>query len=266
MTDVLPDGDALLRLLLATGIVAAMALWEWRAPLRARSQPLWQRWVNHGGLLALGTLILRVILPFGLAGFAAFAEVRGWGLLNMLPLPGGLAVVAAIILLDLAIYAQHRAMHGWPWLWRLHRVHHSDTHIDVTTALRFHPLELLVSLGWKLVLIATLGAPPAAVLAFELILNGMAIFNHANVAIPPRIEPWLRRLVVTPDMHHIHHSTDRAETDSNFGFSLSLWDRLFGSYRGAAKVAQQAMPIGIGAFRSPGERTFGALLVQPFRA
>lgn len=265
MGDLLPNTGAVLRLLIAAGIVVTMALWEWRAPLRTHAQPQWQRWFNHAGLLALGTLLLRIVLPIGLVGFAAWVEHNGWGVFSILHAPSWVAVPVAILLYDLAIYAQHRAMHAWPWLWRLHRVHHSDIHIDITTALRFHPLELLVSLTWKLALIVVLGAPPIAILVFELILNGMAIFNHANVAIPPRVEPMLRYIIVTPDMHHIHHSTDKRETDSNFGSSLSLWDRLFGSYCNDAKAAPQAMPIGLNAFRGLSESWLGALLMQPFR-
>jgi sterol desaturase/sphingolipid hydroxylase (fatty acid hydroxylase superfamily) len=175
------------------------------------------------------------------------------------------AVLVGIVALDLVIYAQHMAFHHVPVLWRLHRVHHADTELDVTTGLRFHPFEILLSLAIKVAAVLALGAPALAVVAFEVLLNATAMFNHSNVALPPRLEPLARWLVVTPQMHEVHHSADRRETDSNFGFNLPWWDRLFGTYRAAPAAGDDGVVIGLPDFREPAERTLLRLLTQPFR-
>ena len=195
----------------------------------------------------------------------ATAEAQGIGLLRWLGAPGWLAVPASVALLDLAIYLQHRVFHAVPWLWRLHRVHHADLELDATTGLRFHPIEILLSMAIKIGVVVALGAPALAVLIFEVLLNAGSLFSHANIALPRRLEGWLRALIVTPEMHRVHHSVVRAETDSNFGFCLSWWDRLLGTYRAAPAAGLDGMTVGIGAFRDPAELRLDRLLTQPFR-
>jgi sterol desaturase/sphingolipid hydroxylase (fatty acid hydroxylase superfamily) len=210
----------------------------------------------------IGTGLIRLMVPLAPVAAALIAEARGWGLLNLIEVPAWFAFLIGFVGLDLLIYAQHWAMHHVPLLWRLHRMHHSDGTLDATTGLRFHPFELVLSLGLKVFAVLALGAPAAAVLVFEVVLNATSMFTHANVRLPPRLEPWLRRLVVTPEMHRVHHSIVRAETDSNFGFNLACWDRLFGTYR-PAPTAGDAFEIGIEDFR--GEQRLDRLLVQPFK-
>jgi len=213
----------------------------------------------------LDTVLGRIVAPTGAVGFALFAEERGWGLFNRVALPVWLEFLLALILLDLAVYLQHRLFHHVPALWRLHRMHHADTDLDVTTGARFHPVEILVSLGIKLLTIFPLGAAPPAVLLFEIALNASSMFNHSNVRVAPAIERLLRWLVVTPDMHRVHHSVVRRETDSNFGFNFPWWDRLFGTYRSQPEAGHDAMTLGIGQFRDPRERRLRRMLTQPFR-
>src|SRR5262245_36872868 len=201
----------------------------------------------------------------GAVGFALFAKAQGWGLFNYLKLAAWLAFPIALLLLDLAIYLQHRIFHHVPVLWRLHRMHHADLDIDVTTGARFHPIEIFLSLGIKFMVIVTLGAPALAVLVFEIGLNASSMFNHSNVRISPALERVLRWLVVTPDMHRVHHSIVRRETDSNFGFNFPWWDRLFRTYRPQPEAGHQQMTIGIERFRNPKELRLDRMLTQPFR-
>ncbi len=264
MADLLPSSPEALRTAVFLGIFALMAIWETVAPLRRSELPRLVRWSNNLALLLTGNLLLKLIVPLGAVGFAALAQTRGWGLLGLVNWPDWLELALAFVALDLVIYAQHRLFHKVPLLWRLHRVHHADTMFDVTTALRFHPLEIAVSLGFKLVAIALIGASPGAVLLFEIVLNGAAMFNHGNVTLPAWLERPLRRIVVTPDMHRIHHSTLPAETNSNYGFNLSCWDRLFASYTPAPSRPQESMPIGLTQFRAPREAWLDRLLLQPF--
>jgi sterol desaturase/sphingolipid hydroxylase (fatty acid hydroxylase superfamily) len=247
------------------GIFALMAGWEMLAPLRQSAIPRSLRWSNNLALVALDSGIVRLVFPVTAVSFAALASERGWGLLGALDLPLWLAMVLSLLLLDLIIYLQHRLFHAVPLLWRLHRVHHADTEFDVTTALRFHPGEMLVSITIKLAAIATLGAPALAVLVFEIVLNGAAMFNHANVTLPARVERALRLVVVTPDMHRIHHSVRPEEFNRNFGFNLSWWDRLLGSYCPRPQRDQQDMPIGLDRFREPRELWLDRMLLQPLR-
>lgn len=253
-----------MRLVCFVGIFAAMTLWEVLAPLRAPTYARWLRWSNNVALVAAGNLLLRLVFPLTAVAFAGLAEARGWGVLHLVPMPGWLATVIALVVLDMAIYFQHRLFHVVPVLWRLHRVHHADTHFDVTTALRFHPVEIALSMVWKFAVIAALGASPDAVLLFEIVLNGMAMFNHGNIALPGAIERALRPVVVTPDMHRIHHSTLMQEANSNYGFNLSCWDRLFGSYTARPARPQDTMPIGLDQFRSRREAWLDRLLTIPF--
>ena len=230
MTGAFALSEAALRTGFFVGIFALMAGWEMLAPLRQRQAPRIVRWSNILALLLIGNLIIRLAVPVTAVSFAALAAERNWGLLNALDLPFWPALILSLLLLDLIIYLQHRLFHAVPLLWRLHRVHHADTEFDVTTALRFHPGEMLVSMGIKLAAIAALGPPALAVLVFEIVLNGAAMFNHANVTLPARAERLLRLFIVTPDMHRIHHSVRPEEFNRNFGFNLPWWDRLLGTY------------------------------------
>jgi sterol desaturase/sphingolipid hydroxylase (fatty acid hydroxylase superfamily) len=196
---------------------------------------------------------------------ALLAEARGWGLFNALDLPIWAGVPLAVMALDLAIYLQHVLFHAVPALWRLHRMHHADQEIDVTTGARFHPIEILLSMGIKLGVIAAVGTPAVAVLIFEVLLNATSMFNHSNVRMPARLDHVLRWIVVTPDMHRVHHSIVARETNSNFGFNLPWWDRLFGTYREQPAAGHVALTIGIEQFRDPAEQRLDRMLTQPFR-
>ncbi len=254
-----------LRLGLFALVFGLMMAWENRAPKRALTISRWQRWRHNLALTALNTLMLRLLFPAAAVGLALSTDEAGFGLFNRLGLPYWLELPLAVLLLDLAIYWQHRLMHRVPLLWRLHRVHHADLDIDLTTGARFHPLEMLLSMLYKWAVILLLGPTALAVLVFEILLNGMAVFNHANVALPPAIEPWLRRLLVTPDMHRVHHSIRRGETDSNYGFNLSCWDRWFGSYTDQPADGHGAMTIGLSAFRDAGQvDRLPGMLALPF--
>jgi sterol desaturase/sphingolipid hydroxylase (fatty acid hydroxylase superfamily) len=215
--------------------------------------------------VVLDTLLVRMVFPATAVGVAMAVEGANWGLLNVLGVPKGLATAVAIVVLDLAIYAQHVLFHAVPMLWRLHRMHHADLDIDVTTGVRFHPIEIALSMGIKLGLIALLGAPALAVLVFEVLLNATSMFNHANVSMPRRLDRVLRWLVVTPDMHRTHHSIVTQETNSNFGFNLPWWGRLFGTYRANPAAGHEAMTIGIDRFRDSEELRLDRMLTQPFR-
>lgn len=245
-------------------ILSAMVAWELLASRRPQSHPRRQRWPANLSIVVLDTLAVRLVFPLAAVGAALVAAERGWGLFNLVPVPAWLAVVVSVLLLDLAIYFQHRLFHAVPWLWRLHRMHHADPEFDVTTALRFHPLEILLSMGIKILVVFSLGAPALAVLIFEVLLNATSMFNHGNVRLPVRIDRWLRLFVVTPDMHRVHHSIVRRERDSNFGFNLPWWDRLFATYREQPEAGHAGMTIGIGQFRDPRELGLLHMLRQPF--
>lgn len=206
-----------------------------------------------------------MVAPSGAVGFALLAEARGWGLFNILAWPPWVEVLLALLVLDLAIYLQHRLFHSAPILWRLHRMHHADLDVDVTTGARFHPIEILLSLGIKFLIILPLGASPLTVLFFEIALNVTSMFNHSNVRMSPCMERVVRWLVVTPDMHRVHHSILRRETDSNFGFNFPWWDRLFGTYRHQPEAGHDGMTLGIDEFRDEKELSLGRMLAQPFR-
>jgi sterol desaturase/sphingolipid hydroxylase (fatty acid hydroxylase superfamily) len=213
----------------------------------------------------LDTLATRLVAPAGAVGFAILAEVRGWGLFNVLAWPAWVELLLALLVLDFTIYLQHRVFHYVPVLWRLHRMHHADLDVDVSTGARFHPVEILLSLGIKFAVILLLGASPLSVLLFEVALNATSMFNHSNVWIPPAVERGLRWLLVTPDMHRVHHSILRHETDSNFGFNLPWWDRLLGTYRPEPEAGHEGITLGIDQFRDPKELRLDRMLGQPFR-
>jgi sterol desaturase/sphingolipid hydroxylase (fatty acid hydroxylase superfamily) len=223
------------------------------------------RWPNNIGLVFLDTALVRIVAPGAAIAVALAAEAYGWGLLNAAALPAWIAIPLAVVALDLAIYFQHVMFHAVPALWRLHRVHHADLDFDVTTGARFHPIEILLSVAIKMAAVAAIGAPAVAVLVFEVLLNATAMFNHANGRLPLGVDRWLRLLVVTPDMHRVHHSIAYNETNSNFGFNLPWWDRLFGTYRAQPAAGHEAMTIGVDAFRTRADLRLDRLLVQPFR-
>jgi sterol desaturase/sphingolipid hydroxylase (fatty acid hydroxylase superfamily) len=260
------ENEPAIRLAAFAGVLAVMLMWEQLAPRRAVAAGNKTRRLNNLALVALDTLVLRLAFPVLAVGFAGEMEQRGIGLFNAVALPVWLAVLLAIILLDLAIYWQHRLFHIVPLFWRLHRVHHADPAFDTTTALRFHPLEIMVSMAIKLAVVAALGAPPLAVLLFEVILNATAMFNHGNVSLPPALEQRLRWLLVTPDLHRVHHSIHGDEMNRNFGFNLSLWDRLFGSLAAQPRDGHGNMMIGLKDFRAPRAQWLDRLLLQPFRS
>ncbi len=254
-----------IRLSCFLGVLGAVALAEALRPRRPLGRSRLRRWPANLLLVGLDTLLLRLVLPAVPVAFALQVQDLGWGLFHQVVLPAPLALIATVLLLDLAIYGQHVIFHKVPVLWRLHRMHHADLDIDVTTALRFHPLEILLSTLIKLALVALLGAPAAGVLLFEVLLNASAMFNHGNMALPAGTDRLLRRVLVTPDMHRVHHSTIRQETDSNYGFALPWWDRLFGTYRAQPAEGHTAMRIGLETFRDERELGLIRLLTQPFR-
>jgi sterol desaturase/sphingolipid hydroxylase (fatty acid hydroxylase superfamily) len=250
------------RLGIFLGVLVLLALLEARlhgpnpAPDRAR------RWPGNAGLVLVDTLLARVLLPAGAVGAALWAQSRGLGLFNVIAWPVWVEFALALLLLDLAIYWQHRLLHVLSWLWPLHRVHHTDATLDATSALRFHPLEILLSLAFKAALAIALGIAPLAMLVFEILLSGFALVTHANLALPPRLDRAVRWLLVTPTMHRIHHSVHGAEQRSNFGFNLSLWDRMFRSY--AADHRDPVLRIGVAGVEGGQTRRFLALLREPF--
>ena len=261
----MPINEATIRLVAFIGVFTAMAVWEAAAPRRPRSQTRLTRWPSNLGIVVLNTALLRILLPATAVSLALLGTHRAWGLLNNLPLPSWTTVVASVILLDLAIYLQHVMFHAAPALWRVHRMHHADLDFDVTTGARFHPIEIILSMLIKFGVVAALGAPAAGVLVFEVILNATSMFNHGNIRLPVGFDRWLRWFVVTPDMHRVHHSIVIAETNSNFGFNLSWWDRLLGTYRDQPIAGHDGMVIGIEQFRAPRELWLDRMLLQPFR-
>jgi len=265
MRDALFAYEPYIRLAAFGGVFAAMAVWELFGPRRPQAIGRGWRWPNNLGVVVVNTLLVRMLFPTAAVGFALIAEARGFGLFNMVALPVWIGVVASVLLLDLAIYLQHVLFHAVPALWRLHRMHHADLEFDVTTGLRFHPIEILLSMLIKFAVVAALGAPAVAVLIFEVLLNASSMFNHSNIRMPLGLDRVLRWLVVTPDMHRVHHSIVARETNSNFGFNLPWWDRLFGTYRAQPAAGHDAMTIGIEQFRDPRELGLDRMLLQPFR-
>jgi len=243
----------------------AFALWELAAPRRGLSIGRARRWPNNIGILLADILTVRVLVPTAAVGASLYAAGNGLGLINYLHLRLSAAALIGFLALDLAIYLQHVVFHKVPVLWRLHRMHHADLDIDVTTGVRFHPLEILISLFIKMAVILALGIPVVAVILFEVVLNVTSMFNHSNASMPAWLDRTLRFILVTPDMHRVHHSILRNETDSNFGFNLPWWDRLFGTYRAQPEAGHTGMTIGIPIFRDPGELRIDRMLTQPFR-
>ena len=259
--------EGVTRLTVFAVVLLLLVFWERWATLRRQRARQSVRWRTNLGMGAIDTVVLRVAFPAGAVGAAVVAQNHGWGAFNVLSIPSAVALALSVLLLDLAIYFQHWLFHAAPWLWRIHRVHHADPELDVSTALRFHPVESVFSMILKAAVVLLLGLPPLGVLIFEITLNAAAMFNHTNASLPARLERWVRRLVVTPDMHRIHHSTHGREANSNFGFSLSWWDRLFRTYRPSARVAQLLMPIDLpDEPPSPAHIRLGSVLLMPFLA
>lgn len=265
MTDFLLANEAALRIAFFLGVLGVLALAEAAVPRRRREIPRLLRWSGNLGIVVLDTILLRLTFPVVAVGLALTAEARGWGLFNVLDMPAWLAFVASLLILDLAIYLQHVMFHAVPALWRLHRMHHADLEFDVTTGLRFHPVEILLSMGLKLAVVAALGPPAVAVLVFEVLLNATAMFNHSNLKLPLGLDRVLRWFVVTPDMHRVHHSIHPNETNSNFGFNLPWWDRLLGTYTAQPRDGHDAMTIGIEQFRTRRDLGLDRMLIQPFK-
>jgi sterol desaturase/sphingolipid hydroxylase (fatty acid hydroxylase superfamily) len=257
--------EAAIRFGIFLSVFALMALWESLGSRRNRSIRRWRRWPSNIGVAFIDTAVTRLLAPAGAVSFAMLAQAHQWGLFNSVALPTWVKVLVSLLFLDLAIYFQHRVFHYVTALWRFHRMHHADLDVDVTTGARFHPIEILLSLGIKLLVILPLGAPPLSVLIFEIGLNASSMFNHSNVRIPWRLDRLLRWVVVTPDMHRVHHSILRPETDSNFGFNFPWWDKLFRTYRVEPEAGHEAMTIGIEQFRDPKELVLTRMLMQPFR-
>lgn len=264
MSQTLLAHEPTLRLAAFLGMLGLMALWELAAPCRRNDLPRLLRWSNNLALVVIDSLVLRIGFPVLATGLAVLAADQGWGLFNWLALPGWLGFMLGFLLLDLAIYAQHATFHAVPWLWRLHRMHHADQDFDLTTGLRFHPGEIVVSMAVKLALVLLLGVPAVVVLLFEVMLNATAIFNHANVRLPGAVDRVLRLIVVTPDMHRIHHSVNPMETHSNFGFNLPWWDWLFHTYRAQPLLGHANMTIGLPIFRTRRDQWLDRMLLQPF--
>ena len=248
------------------GILGLMALWEILAPRRALTVSKAVRWVNNLGIVFFNSFLVWLIFPVLAVGMASFASNQGWGIFNYFELPFWLVVIASVVIMDSVIYLQHVMVHAVPALWRLHRVHHADLDFDVTTGARFHPLEIILSMLIKFATIAVLGPPVLAVVIFEVVLNGTAMFNHSNVRLPLGIDRVLRWFVVTPDMHRVHHSVEDDEANSNFGFNLPWWDRLFGTYRDQPRAGHQAMTIGIHKYREVKQVAWlPGMLLLPFK-
>ena len=258
------EHEGVLRLVCFIGIFVLVALWEAAIPKRRLTISKTGRWANNLGIILLDSFLVKLLFPIAAMGVAAAAQHHGWGLLNTLQAPYLPAVIIGVLFLDMVIYFQHLMFHAVPALWRLHMVHHADLDIDVTTGLRFHPIEIILSMGIKMAAVAALGPPVFAVLIFEITLNGTAMFNHGNIRIPKTLDRFLRLLVVTPDMHRVHHSVIIRETNSNFGFNFPWWDRLFGTYRAQPVAGHDGMTIGLSQYRKPEKLRLPELLLLPF--
>ncbi|MGI9406466.1 MAG: sterol desaturase family protein [Hyphomicrobiaceae bacterium] len=262
--------EGLIRFSVFAGIFLVMALLELAIPKRRTHEAKSRRWLTNIMIAGIGAAIIRLMallaVPLAALAAAIYAESRGWGLFNLIALPDWIELIAAVVILDFGIYLQHVASHKIPILWRLHKVHHSDVDFDVTTAIRFHPVEIALSMLYKIVLVFLLGPSAIAVVSFEIVLNGCAMFNHANVALPRWLDAILRQILVTPDMHRVHHSVIRQETDSNYGFNLSFWDRIFGTYKAQPEKGHSGMTIGLPQYQDPRPTGFVWSVLLPFRS
>ncbi len=264
MNEVIMNNEVSIRLGAFFSIFFLVAVWEFITPRRQLTVSKIVRWYSNLGITFMNSVLLRWLFPVLAVSMAGVAQERNWGLFNNFELSSWLVVVICVAALDCVIYLQHVMFHAVPALWRLHRMHHTDLDFDVTTGSRFHPIEILLSMVIKLAVVIVLGPPPVAVLIFEVLLNGTAMFNHGNISIPPKIDRVLRWFIVTPDMHRVHHSSIPRETDSNFGFNLPWWDRLLGTYCNQPQSGHENMQIGIKTFRDPKYLNLHWLLIQPF--
>jgi sterol desaturase/sphingolipid hydroxylase (fatty acid hydroxylase superfamily) len=260
---ILLDHETAIRLVCFLGIFIAIAVLEIVIPRRPLIVKKSLRWFGNLSVQIVNGFLPRLIFPILPVGMAVLWAQKGWGLLNFVPLPATTAIFLSLLVLDLVIYAQHVLFHRIHFLWRLHRMHHTDMDLDLTSALRFHPLEILISLLIKMAMVAVLGPPAAAVLIFEIILNGMAMFNHGNFRIPPKFDSYIRKIAVTPDMHLVHHSIFQQESNHNFGFNLSLWDRLFGTYQEEPEAGREKMIIGFTGFLDVRYARFWKMILNP---
>jgi len=255
---------ASIRIACFLGIFFLLALWEVFGPRRRLDTSKRARWLSNLTITALNPALVRLLIPVLPVSLASVAAANGWGLLNNISLPAWAAVITGFLLLDLAIYLQHVLFHAVPLLWRFHMMHHADLDFDVTTGLRFHPGEILLSTGIKLSVVALMGVPPLGVLLFAILLNATSMFNHSNVRLPLAADRLLRLLVVTPEMHRVHHSVIIKETNSNFGFNLPWWDRLLGTYKDQPEKGHEKMAIGVSQYRDPAALTLPKILLLPF--
>lgn len=266
MFETMLQNEQEIRMAFFLGVLVIMAIWEFITPKRRREIPRLIRWTNNIGIVMLDALVVRLTFPILAVSLAFLAQEKGWGLFNIFEAPPMLSLIVSFLALDLIIYLQHVAFHYVPWLWHLHRMHHTDTEIDVSTGLRFHPLEIIISMIIKCSAVIMLGAPPISILIFEVALNVTAMFSHSNIHIAGAIDRVLRLFFVTPDMHRVHHSVHMKETNSNFGFNLPWWDRIFGTYIAQPKDGHKGMDIGLNIFRNKREAWIDRLLTQPFRS
>ena len=264
MQDLIVNYEPYVRLSAFLGIFVLVVLWELAAPRRPLRVSKAVRWTGNIGIVIFDTVILRLVLPAAAVGISVAAGALGWGLFNALDWPLWIEIVLAVVVLDLAIYLQHAMFHAVPGLWRLHMVHHADLDFDLTTGVRFHPLEILLSMVIKMAVVGALGAAPLAVILFEILLSATSIFNHGNIVLPPTLDRLLRLIVVTPDTHRVHHSVIAYETNCNFGFNLPWWDRLFGTCRAQPVAGHENMTIGLEQFREPRLQWLWHMLVLPF--
>lgn len=258
------ENEIVIRLLFFSGIFILITGWEIISPRRKLTASKTRRWVVNMFITVFNSLFVRLIMPILAIGLAALAALKGWGLMNIVPVPYWLSVVVGIVILDLIIYLQHVMFHSVSVLWRLHMIHHADLDIDVTTGLRFHPIEIMFSAGIKLAAVLLIGIPVLSVLVFEILLNATSMFNHGNIYIKADIDKILRLILVTPDMHRVHHSVIIKETNSNFGFNLPWWDRLFGTYISQPSAGHKEMTIGLAQFRDEKKQTILWFLITPF--
>jgi sterol desaturase/sphingolipid hydroxylase (fatty acid hydroxylase superfamily) len=264
MSEFISSHEAAVRLAFFFGILSLIAVFEIVAPRRPLTTSKLSRWFRNLGVVAISTVLVRIVFPISAVQLALWAGQKGWGIFNAVDLPYSLVIVLSITILDFIIYLQHVMFHAVPTLWRLHMVHHADLDYDLTTGIRFHPIEILGSMVVKFSSIVVLGTPALAVILFEVILNGLAMFNHGNFFIPLGLDRVLRLFVVTPDMHRVHHSVFPSETNSNYGFNLSWWDRIMGTYRAQPRLGHQGMTIGLNQFRDPSKLTLPWMLILPF--
>lgn len=265
MNNLIADSESSIRLIIFLGMFLLLAIAEVLFPRRKPAYAKPKRWLSNLSISALNTLVVRISFPIAGVAAALLAQDRQWGLMNQLPVAPWLNILVFLLLFDLAIYWQHRLFHVVPWLWRFHRVHHTDVDYDLTTGSRFHPCSILISAAIKIALVIVMGASAAAILIAEVVLNVTAMFNHSNLKLPQSVDHKLRKILVTPDMHRIHHSTDSIEHNANFGFNFPWWDRIFGSYLDQPKMSHEDMDIGITGFQDSESIDIFPLLIQPFK-